>query len=69
MSIKFKHCCSKNSYDYAEVDHVHIEEVSCDGVKLSVYDSNMNHETELYLDKRTAVRLVKSLKTEINKIQ
>lgn len=68
MSIKFKHCCSINEYDYAEVDKIYSEQVLSEVIKLSVYDSNMEHETELFLDKKTAIRFAKSIRTEINKI-
>lgn len=62
MSIKFKHCCSINEYDYIEVDRFG------DTIKVVSYDSNLNTEVELLLDKKTAIRFAKSVRTEINKI-
>lgn len=69
MSIKFKHCCSINEYDYIEVDAVYSEDVLQDVIKIVSFDSNTECEVELHLDKKTAIRFAKSVRTEINKIQ
>ena len=66
MSVKFKHCCISNDMDYVEVDNVEFD--GQESVRVVVYDSSISTEINLYLDKKTAIRFSKSLRTEINKI-
>ena len=68
MAIKYKHCCILDNDDYVEADYTNIstgEEV----VKISVLDSEAGFVTEIFLDKKTAIRFSKSVRTEINKIK
>ncbi len=68
MAIKYKHCCILNNDDFVESDYTKLstgEEV----VKISVLDSESGFVTEIFLDKKTAIRFSKSVRTEINKIQ
>lgn len=69
MSIKFKHCCAINEYDFIEVDKIYCEQVMSEVIRLYSFDSNTDTQVELHLDRKTAARLAKTLRTEINKIQ
>ena len=69
MSIKFKHCCSINENDFIEIDKIYSEQVFNEVIKVYSFDSNTSSQVELYLDKKTAIRLAKTLRTEINKIK
>lgn len=60
--IKYKHCCKLNNKDYIEAEAVK------DVVKINVFDYELNTEIELHLDKKTAIRFAKTVRTEINKI-
>lgn len=39
-----------------------------DVISIKVYDYEINTSIDLYLDKKTAIRFAKSVRTEINKI-
>jgi hypothetical protein len=67
--IKFKHCCHLNNSDYIEAEATTLHEQNKRFVKLTVFDSEINTEINLYLDERTAIRLSKTIRTEINKIK
>ena len=69
MSIKYKHCCIINDFDYIEVDRIYSENAGIEVVKVYAFDSNTNSDVEIHLDKKTAIRFAKSVRTEINKIQ
>ena len=66
MSIKYKHCCTFNELDYIEVDKTLAN--NKDVIRVSSYDSDIKTQIDLYLDKKTAIRFAKSIRTEINKI-
>ncbi len=73
MSIKYKHCCLLNEFDTLEVDARVIktdivgnnESALC----FMMYNEKDNFKGSVYLDKKTAIRFAKSIRTEINKIQ
>jgi hypothetical protein len=70
MSIKFKHCCFLEHNDYIEAEHSTIETdkgLFVEVVRLTINDTTLG-TTELYLDRSTAVRFAKTIRTEINKI-
>ena len=72
MAIKFKHTCFFNDYDFIEVD---VRPNIIDGVKhedlivFTTFDDSNKTTHVTYLDKKTAIRFAKSIRTEINKIQ
>lgn len=72
MSIKYKHCCILNDKDFIECEQtiVEIKDKELETIKITTYDSSLESQGvfELFLDRKTAVRLAKSLRTEINKI-
>lgn len=72
MSIKYKHCCILNDKDFIECEQTIIEneDKELEAIKITTYDSSLESQGifELFLDRKTAVRLAKSLRTEINKI-
>lgn len=72
MSIKYKHCCMLNDKDFIECEQTIIknEDKELEAIKITTYDSSLESQGifELFLDRKTAVRLAKSLRTEINKI-
>lgn len=72
MSIKYKHCCILNDKDFIECEQtiVKIKDKELETIKITTYDSSLESQGvfELFLDRKTAVRLAKSLRTEINKI-
>jgi hypothetical protein len=69
MSIKFKHCCAIEHNDYLEAQFTIIDEIPNEVIRVVAYDSVMSAEINLYLDKKTAIRFAKTLRTEINKIE
>ena len=72
MSIKYKHCCMLNDKDFIECEQTIIKNEGKDFnvIKITTFDSSMENKGvfELFLDRKTSVRLSKSLRTEINKI-
>lgn len=72
MSIKYKHCCILNDKDYIECEKTIVKnkDKELETIKITTYDSSLESQGvfELFLDRKTAVRLAKSLRTEINKI-
>lgn len=72
MSIKYKHCCLLNNKDFIECERAKVKNGNkvIDVIKITTYDSSIESQGvfELFLDRKTAVRLAKSLRTEINKI-
>ena len=50
-------------------NYVTVEEWGVDTLKVSFYDTTTRRITPLILDKSTAIKFTKTLRTEINKIE
>ena len=65
--IELRHldCTQKKRYATVEI----IELYSKKAIKVNIYDLDTSRIIPVILDKSTAIRLAKTLRTEINKIQ
>lgn len=66
--IDLKHLSSDTNLDWIKTEAVSID---CDGVydEISIELKECGNINTIYLDKSTAIRFAKTLRTEINKIQ
>jgi len=65
--IELRHldCTGSKNYGIVSIIKLYSKEV----IKLDIYDCKKREITPLILDKSTAIRLAKTLRTEINKIR
>ena len=65
--IELRHLDCTHRKRYATVEIVSL--YSKEAIKLSIYDEETSEILPIILDKSTAIRLSKTLRTEINKIE
>ena len=65
--IELRHldCTNKKRYSTVEI----IELYSKEALKVNIYDLDTNRIIPIILDKSTAIKFAKTLRTEINKIK